>query len=129
MGARVVLICDRGGCDAEELRSDSMKGKWTEHVIHVGPETQRAVQLCPKCTRELQLFFDGAKATPVADERDRVAAKLRSQLLDETPTNVDPDPLAQARDAGYRGGWNDRSRSLAKELSPPQPLQLVEVKS
>lgn len=49
-------------------------------------------------------------------ERARIVQLLNEQLLDETPTNIDPNPAAKIRDAGYRGGWNDRARSLAKEL-------------
>jgi hypothetical protein len=50
-------------------------------------------------------------------ERARVIKLLNEQVLDETPTNRDPSPLAMVRDAGYRAGWNDRARSLAKELA------------
>jgi len=49
-------------------------------------------------------------------ERARLVKQLHEQLLDEAPTNRDPNPLAMTRDAGYRAGWNDRARSLAKEL-------------
>jgi len=49
-------------------------------------------------------------------ERANVVRLLNEQLLDEAPTNKDPNPAAMLRDAGYRAGWNDRARSLLKEL-------------
>ena len=51
-----------------------------------------------------------------------LADKLESELLDETTSSTTKarDPIAQisdiARDLGYRGGWNDRARSMAKYL-------------
>jgi len=49
-------------------------------------------------------------------ERAAIVKLLHEQLLDETPTNIDPNPAGAIRDAGYRGGWNDRARSLVREL-------------
>lgn len=49
-------------------------------------------------------------------ERARIVEWLHGRMLDETPTNADPSPLAMMRDAGYRAGWNDLARALVKEL-------------
>jgi hypothetical protein len=72
--------------------------------------------------KTLGAVIDVAPPT-VAEWRAEVARKLRAQLLDETPTNRDPNQLAMVRDAGYRAGWNDRARSLASELeaAPQSP--------
>ena len=53
-------------------------------------------------------------------ERARIAEKLRRELLSEvlsTPDGHELDDIAKIRSAGYVAGWNDRARSLEKELS------------
>lgn len=55
----------------------------------------------------------------IAEFAKRVATQVRNETFDETPTNVDSNPLATARDAGYRAGHNDRARSIAKLLDEP----------
>lgn len=54
-------------------------------------------------------------------ERARIIKLLNEQMLDETQASTPGgnlhDIIATSRDLGYRGGWNDRSRSLSKELT------------
>lgn len=115
MGRLVFYVCDR--CACEEPRDDGAnRTRWSSHLVTVGPATTKTVDLCPACTRELMTWLDGKSAPAREIERASLAERLQSQLLDEVPTNRDPDPMAMARDAGYRAGWNDRARSLVKEL-------------
>jgi hypothetical protein len=43
-----------------------------------------------------------------------LAARIRSETLDESPSGRTSDPLVLAREQGYRAGHNDRGRATAK---------------
>lgn len=45
------------------------------------------------------------------------ASRLLGEQYDETPTNVNADPVAIARDAGYRAGHNHAQRNAASMLT------------
>lgn len=46
-----------------------------------------------------------------------LAERLDREILDEVPReSLGHAPLDQARDQGYRAGWNDRGRSIANFL-------------
>lgn len=57
-----------------------------------------------------------------------VAAELLQEQFDETPTNVNADPVAIARDAGYRVGHNHAQRNAAARLTGKVNAVVVEVK-
>lgn len=45
-----------------------------------------------------------------------LASKLRAETLDETPGSGGVTMADVAQERGYRGGWNDRTRSIAAEI-------------
>lgn len=58
-----------------------------------------------------------------ADDRSGLSRRVLSEMLDESQTSTPSGkrleelaPLDVMRERGYRAGWNDRARSLAKLL-------------